>query len=531
MTVHELALFWRDEQARYFTSCHFAVAHEEAAQRAQQFITLLQELSSLQLYGAALNHSPLTVAPGLPAPAQSNPTRLEINLYPAEQLNPRAGVTVIKFSVPSPRPEVAPYQASYWPRLEREVFDYLCLPKGIVAQSGPQRIKRAEIITVPAERQPDPSQPPLTAHINATVRQLTEVRHQIAERRKKNEEPTPQDLERITKYETQLAGLHRLAELEQEFFERVAPASSLIQIVKEQTIMSDLNSQTSTDTPVEYLPSQPADLAVWADVPAADFTTPALWLHRSQLKTAYDIKDERAYFRWLDRLREYGLTRSLPAKSDWKVKLFYQPDIERALAQATAFKPRRGRQAKTSAPVETTVPAPPADQVWTAISQIQAQQQSLLTQQQSLQAQQQTIAATLGRIETALATVPNPQALAEMMTAHLKPFQTQLINLASHQQRQDTQLQALAGQLQASQLETKSMAGALAMFGNFTNLAPFAAAIKELNSRLKRASATTKAKAKPKARSKTAKLPAKQKAAKRKPAKPAIKKATRPARK
>jgi hypothetical protein len=69
MQIHELAIFWRDEHARCFTSWHFLPAHgEQAPERAAQILALLQQLSKLQIYGAVLGGAPLHIAEAKAAP-------------------------------------------------------------------------------------------------------------------------------------------------------------------------------------------------------------------------------------------------------------------------------------------------------------------------------------------------------------------------------------------------------------------------------------------------------------------------------
>ncbi|MCS6884048.1 MAG: hypothetical protein RMM17_10755 [Acidobacteriota bacterium] len=88
------------------------------------------------------------------------------------------------------------------------------------------------------------------------------------------------------------------------------------------------------DATHEHLPCLPEtdqEKALWADVPEENFYNPSLWLHRNSLKSGYGIS-ERSYFRWLKMLREHGLSRSLRSSTNWKVKLFYKPDVEKAIS-------------------------------------------------------------------------------------------------------------------------------------------------------------------------------------------------------
>ncbi len=106
-----------------------------------------------------------------------------------------------------------------------------------------------------------------------------------------------------------------------------------------------------------YLPTQPSDPSGWADVPMEHFQAPEVWLRRIQFKDIYHISD-RAYFRWIERLKENGLNRSLPASRDSRVALFYKPDIDRVsaqVAQAAAI-PHRGQNFKAVASIRESLP-------------------------------------------------------------------------------------------------------------------------------------------------------------------------------
>ncbi len=116
----------------------------------------------------------------------------------------------------------------------------------------------------------------------------------------------------------------------------------------------------------DYVPRPPEteqEQIEWAEVPKEDFSNPSLWLHRTLLKRNYSIS-ERSYFRWLKSLRDYGLVRHLPALNDWKVKLFYKPDVEAAVSMyLSEHKRRRSKQPQEAttdvASTEATVEAAP----------------------------------------------------------------------------------------------------------------------------------------------------------------------------
>jgi hypothetical protein len=81
--LHQFALFWRAQQARTFTSFHFSVpTGERARERAQKFVSLFEQLTTLQIYGAVVDELPLTVDLSTPPPPTGTNIRLEINLYP-----------------------------------------------------------------------------------------------------------------------------------------------------------------------------------------------------------------------------------------------------------------------------------------------------------------------------------------------------------------------------------------------------------------------------------------------------------------
>src|SRR5438034_3540767 len=107
MRVTQLAVFWRDEQARCFTAWHFQPAQgERDIVRAGKILTVLTQFSALQLYGAALDDQPLPIEQVRPAPAHGTAYRLQADLYPNAEVNPKIGINFIKFSLPGPITEI-----------------------------------------------------------------------------------------------------------------------------------------------------------------------------------------------------------------------------------------------------------------------------------------------------------------------------------------------------------------------------------------------------------------------------------------
>src|SRR5436853_798034 len=102
MKVHELALFWRDLQSRSLTLTHFIDKNSPAEKVARRIAETLDRLSLLQLYGLAINGEPIEIASVKPVPAYPTAHRLELSLFPDEDLNPRYGVTLINLAIPEP---------------------------------------------------------------------------------------------------------------------------------------------------------------------------------------------------------------------------------------------------------------------------------------------------------------------------------------------------------------------------------------------------------------------------------------------
>src|SRR5437773_11239575 len=101
MAIHQLVLFWRDEEARCFTAWHFQPSvQERASQRANRIINALSQLSTLQIYGAVLDTTPLKLVEIKAAPAQGTETRLEVSLRP--EAKAEVGGGQLRFSLPGP---------------------------------------------------------------------------------------------------------------------------------------------------------------------------------------------------------------------------------------------------------------------------------------------------------------------------------------------------------------------------------------------------------------------------------------------
>jgi hypothetical protein len=70
-TIHQLALFWRSQQARAMTTLLFTLTTKESSHsRAQSIVAAFSQLTTLQLYGSALDTQPLEVDLANPTPSQ-----------------------------------------------------------------------------------------------------------------------------------------------------------------------------------------------------------------------------------------------------------------------------------------------------------------------------------------------------------------------------------------------------------------------------------------------------------------------------
>jgi hypothetical protein len=420
--IHSFELFWRDLQACCFTQLRLVVTTDELLQRASSIASILQQLSMLQLYGLVLDEQPISPSQLKPPPPSGSEKRLEITLFPSA--SPAAGMGYIKFAIPAAMPEFAQainlsqpdMNHPYWQMLDREVFPFLSLPTGVPVHpaTGAKRIKSVAIVELPLERRPQPGRPPVEAALIDTAKVLAQAQSAITRIQRTNQQPPDEQFARVEKYQNRLAHLHLLQELERKFFAEVAQAESIFEVTVRKTAKKDLNSlpilnlDSRPDVSINnYLPAPPVSGSigekVWADIPATDLFNPQHWAPIAELKKKLDIVSDRSFWRSLQILRSVGL-RTLPAKHDARIQLFYQPDLPFLLARWREHKPSRGcvKTAVITEPVRTTqIPTEPGsqpidqDKIWTAIT-------ALLAEQEKLREQQASMTQTLARIETAL---------------------------------------------------------------------------------------------------------------------------------
>jgi len=494
VAVHQLAIFWRDLETRCFTRIHFLPAPKERAQRrANKILEVLDALSSLRIYGAVLDDAALPINLSKPIPETGTEKRLEVDLLPDAPLNPRDGVTKIKFSLPGPTQAL--YQTidnnslsetSDWLSLEKEVLPFLCLPSGIKVSSSPDRITRCQIRLLDPKRRPSPGRAPVEAAIAAAEQALAQ------QSSRQLSPPDQTDLDRVSKYSNKLAHLQSLQEMEQNFWLASQPSPAL----PKQSIAPPLLLQPplfeekqpmpdNTDLDNLYLPKLPTQPdAQWQDVAVEHFSDPAIWLNRNQLKQLYGL-NERSYFRWLSRLEAAGLSRSLPSQQDDRVKLFYKPDLDMALAALSTKK--RGRPtrsaARTVTPGDEASPSRASDgssMPQTSVEGSLAQIASLAAQQLSLQQQQASLESSIKRID---------DSLSKLTIERLPQLQDQITGLHQQLASQTNQASALSPMTSIVELLTQ-----LTAFNQISHqIADLSKQLKRLPARLDLTASKTKA--------------------------------------
>lgn len=377
MELSTVSLFWRDEVACCFTSLRF-FDPIDPFRRARLMAEVLQQLSTLQLYGIIANEQIMPWKPTTNPPQTGTEYRIELSLYPSEPLNPKSGITIIKLTIPGPKPDIIPIATAtiinflhpLWHLLGKEIFPYLRLPNGLpVNPVVNNKIKRAALIEIAQEYRPQHGRPPVDSAISGTVKMLDEARSHLAKAQRANQ-PMELALMRVEKFQRQLAHLKVLHELEQLLWQRLSPGMDTHYIEEVLTPTPDLSLIVDK---TRFLPITPPQSAEWTDLSPQDFLNPDLWDQIGQLKGKFKISSERSFWRTLAHLRQQGL-RILPAQQNKKIRLFYRPDAEHILANL-------------SHQSESVIPKSPSqiDKIWQAITALQSQQQDILMALNQLQ--------------------------------------------------------------------------------------------------------------------------------------------------
>lgn len=367
------ALFWRDAAACCFTLLRFH-SPEANLERAARMAAALEQLSTLQLYSVIANEQILPWQASRPAPPSGTELRLRIALYPSEPLNPSAGITDIRITVPGPNPEIAEiftaepadFTHPYWRLLESEVIAFLRLPNGLPASpaSGQARIHFAKLYVIDEEYRPQPGRPPIDFAISDAVRKIDDARSRLI-RAERAHLPLEYALAKVEKHQRNLEFLQRLHILEQSVWSRLqSPAIAEAALPAEQPAAVELAPIVDR---TRCLPAVSHSIPPeWSDIAPADFENPELWAPIGELKSKFKITCESSFWRTVARLKTMGL-RTIPARQDKRIRLYYRPEIATLLAL-----PAAERANNSSAPDKAD------NQVWQAISELQKQQQILL---------------------------------------------------------------------------------------------------------------------------------------------------------
>ncbi|MEW6737117.1 MAG: hypothetical protein AB1489_37875 [Acidobacteriota bacterium] len=325
----------------------FSVKAESPITRATKIIECMQQLSTLQIYGAVLDGEIIPRDLTITAPQNGTEIRLEINLLPAEDINARAGIKVLNITIPGPIKAISEafntttpnLNSPYWQLLEKNVIPFLRLPNGLPVSPMPglSRLKRFALIELPEERRPQPGRPPVDAAISVTIQTLDNARSNLFRAQRANK-PFEYELQRVESYQRKLANLQKLHAIEQVIFQKLFP--NLAEPLEENNDHLPIENLAIIVDKTNYLPIIPSpssqDRQDWSDLNPADFLNHLLWDQIGQLKPKFKIASERSFWRTLARLRELGL-RTLPAKQDSRVRLFYHPDLDRILTNTAAF--------------------------------------------------------------------------------------------------------------------------------------------------------------------------------------------------
>ena len=469
MDAHNLVIFWRDQKARCFTAWHFQpFSGESASHRAQKILSVVTQLSGLQIYGAAMDDIVLRFDPDNVVPPFGTDTRLEVSLTPT--IKEKVGGGQIRFSIPGPTQSLSQivaakqFSSPQWQLLEQELISYLCSPKGVKVSISPDNLIRAEIAHLSSEHCPQPGQAPIDSARDRTEEALQAARRQFQQNQ------TQKLLDRVEKYQQRLNLLQRWQEMEAKLFEQVhkkqpTQISHLPLIIAKTMDIVPPTSTTKEVVMIEQnvsnqsllLPKTPPqeEAALWEDVPQDHFSLPQMWTHRSQLRSDHGL-NERTYYRWLKQL---CLKRALPAKGNARVSLFYRPDVAKALALP------HNKARRTQVTEVTNAASSQAAEPALANSQLS----SLVNMLSDLAAQQKAFNTALSRLET---------SLTEQRQADLNQIGEQITELARKQDELSLRL---------------PQAHLLDLMAQLVNLNQLPAAIRKLNSNVKKLAPNAKA--------------------------------------
>ena len=126
-----------------------------------------------------------------------------------------------------------------------------------------------------------------------------------------------------------------------------------------------------------FLPALPDSLPpAWAQTAVADFAKPDRGAQIGPLKMKFAITSERSFRRVIARLKSLGL-RTLPARQDARLRLFYRPDAER-LREMLAKQTMPAVVTENSPDQPPTITSNQLTEIWQAINELPSQQRIIM---------------------------------------------------------------------------------------------------------------------------------------------------------
>jgi hypothetical protein len=177
MQLHQLVIFWRDKQARYFTCWHFLPSKSETAhQRALLMLKAISKLSRLQIYGAVLDNEAIALERIKPAPPEAIPTMMEISLRPAKRMSPTN--RPITITIPGANSQLCAevedgiFSSRLWSIIKKQIIPYLCSPEGVKVSDAANAIIGAANILLYYHHRPQPGISPLISAISEAEQKI-----------------------------------------------------------------------------------------------------------------------------------------------------------------------------------------------------------------------------------------------------------------------------------------------------------------------------------------------------------------------
>ena len=155
-------------------------------------------MSTLQIYGAAIDKDSLLFNSIPSAQPSGSLTRLEVSLTP--NIKEVVGGGQIRFSLPVPTLSLSqllaakPFSAPEGQLIEKEVISSLCSPKGIPVSVSPDHLLKAALAQLYSQPLPQPPELPVEAALARTEQALQ------AAKRASQQSPTQKVIQRVERH-------------------------------------------------------------------------------------------------------------------------------------------------------------------------------------------------------------------------------------------------------------------------------------------------------------------------------------------